>query len=111
MNIGENIKKYRKEKNITQKELAEKINKNIRTIQKYEAGKVENIPYLVVDDIAKALQVPINELYTPDNKTINEFKQDISSADDQTLIKELTERGYVVSRPLEKNIEEVETNE
>lgn len=103
MNLGERIKKVRTKKKITQKQLAEMIGKNIRTVQKYESGDIE-VPLENLFKISEALNIQINELYTPDNKTINDFKQDISSADDQTLIKELTERGYVVSRPLEKNI-------
>lgn len=65
MNIGKRIKTIRKEKNITQQELATKIGKSKSTIEKYEAGKVENIPYLVVDDIAKALEVPNQLLMAP----------------------------------------------
>ena len=41
MSIGGNIRKYRKEKKITQKQLAELIDKNVRTIQKYENGEIE----------------------------------------------------------------------
>lgn len=92
MNIGEKIKKYRKENKITQKQLAELINKNIRTIQKYEANEIE-IPLGNLVKISKYLNLPIDIL---------EFKQDISNIEDDALIKELIKRGYVVSRPLEK---------
>lgn len=40
MNIGEIIKNERKKKKLTQKELAEKINKSERMVQKYENGEV-----------------------------------------------------------------------
>ena len=38
--IGENIKKLRKSFNLTQTELANKIDRSLRTIQKYEVGEV-----------------------------------------------------------------------
>lgn len=69
MNIGEKIKKYRKEKKITQKQLAEMINKNIRTIQKYEANEID-IPLENILKISHALQVPYNELCTEQSDTI-----------------------------------------
>lgn len=40
MSIGENIKKFRKEKGFTQKQLAQEIDKKERTVQKYEANEV-----------------------------------------------------------------------
>ena len=36
MTIGSNIKQIRKEKKLTQSDLAKKINKGLRTVQKYE---------------------------------------------------------------------------
>ena len=38
MAIGDNIKKYRKINKMTQTELANKLNKSLRTIQKYESN-------------------------------------------------------------------------
>ena len=56
MGLGENIKKYRKAKKITQSELAELIEKSLRMVQKYEANDVT--PSLeIIGHIAKALDV------------------------------------------------------
>lgn len=41
--VGNNIKKYRKEKDITLKELADKIGLTEATVQKYEAGNIKKI--------------------------------------------------------------------
>lgn len=61
MNIGENIKKFRKEKGLTQKELAEKISKSTITVRKYEAN--DTVPPIdVLGDIATELQIPIDLL-------------------------------------------------
>lgn len=56
MTIGDNIKKQRIIKKITQSELADIINKSLRMIQKYEANDVT--PSLeIIEYIAKALEV------------------------------------------------------
>lgn len=69
--IGKRIKKYRKKENLTQAELAERIDKSLRSVQKYEAGDVA--PGIdVVDKIAEALGISRNALlivkrsYRPD---------------------------------------------
>ncbi|MBC8059304.1 MAG: helix-turn-helix transcriptional regulator [Clostridiaceae bacterium] len=61
MNLSENIKKYRKEKKVTQKELAKKLNKSESTIQKYESGSVTP-DIKTLTDIAEILGVTINDL-------------------------------------------------
>lgn len=66
MTIGENIKKYRKMKNITQKQLSLLINKGIRTLQKYENGDITP-PIKVLNDIAWALEVPVKDIIGNDN--------------------------------------------
>ena len=40
MITGENIKRLRKKYNLTQTELANKIGRTLRTVQKYEAGEI-----------------------------------------------------------------------
>lgn len=61
MNIGDNIKKYRKQNKITQTELANKLNKSLRTIQKYENNDIT--PSIsILNDIASALNITINDL-------------------------------------------------
>lgn len=71
MTIGENIKKYRKMKKITQKQLSDLINKGIRTLQKYENGDITP-PIKVLNDIAWALQVPIKNIIGNDNNIVYE---------------------------------------
>lgn len=61
MNVGENIKKYRKNSNLTQKQLAEKIGVTVVTIQNYENSRRE--PNLItLNKIADALGATINDL-------------------------------------------------
>ncbi|BCZ46967.1 hypothetical protein psyc5s11_30340 [Clostridium gelidum] len=65
MNISKNIKEIRKLKDITQKELAEKINVDVRTIQNYESSRREPNTK-AINTIANAIGVPIVAL-TDDN--------------------------------------------
>lgn len=70
MSFGDNIKKQRRMKNLTQQQLGDLINKNIRTIQKYEKG--DTTPSIdVLNDIANALDIDINVL-----TNINDDKED-----------------------------------
>ena len=61
MTLGERIKAARKEKGITQKELADLINKGFSTVQKYEIDVIEP-PISVLEKIADALNVSIQKL-------------------------------------------------
>lgn len=70
MNISDNIKRYRKEKGLTQKELAEKLDKSIRMIQKYESGEVE--PSIeVLNEIANVLGTDFFEFLNSNDSKIN----------------------------------------
>ena len=61
--VSRNIKKYRKEKGITLKELAELVGLTEATIQKYEAGNIKSIDIDMLHKLAKALDV------SPENLT------------------------------------------
>lgn len=62
MDLGNNIKKYRKEAGLTQKDLAEILGVAIGTIQQYELGKRQ--PRLeMINRIAGALGIGIRRLY------------------------------------------------
>lgn len=62
MNLGNNIKKYRKEAGLTQRELAEILDVAVGTIQQYELGKRQ--PRLeMINRIAGALGIGVRRLY------------------------------------------------
>lgn len=61
MRIAENIKNARKQRHMTQKQLAAKTGLAIITIQQYEAGKYEP-KYENLEKLSKALEVPIVDL-------------------------------------------------
>lgn len=59
--IGENISTYRKAKKLTQKQLADLIDKAESSVQKYEKGETE-APISVLEKISTALDVPLQYL-------------------------------------------------
>lgn len=61
MSIGENIRKYRKEKGLSQKNVAERINSDSSYINRIETGKL-NPSIAAVDRIAVALECTIDQL-------------------------------------------------
>lgn len=61
MSIGDNIKKYRKQNKLTQKQLAEKLGKSYSVIQKYEIGIIEP-PLDMLKQIAFAFGIPVSYL-------------------------------------------------
>lgn len=93
MSIGENIKKYRKNMKITQKQLAEKINKQDRTIQKYEKGDIIP-PVPVLEEIAKVLNCKYVDLAISEDdwkrfSEMNEKEEMVKSINNITYINEM----------------------
>lgn len=67
MNPGDNIKRIRKSKKITQVQLANAIHKSESTIQKYEANNVKP-DFVVLNEIADALGCTLMDLVDTENK-------------------------------------------
>lgn len=61
MSIGSNIQLARKFLNMTQKELADKINKTESSIKKYETG-ITNVPLNVLETISDVFNIPKDTL-------------------------------------------------
>lgn len=59
--IGQNIKRLRLEKGLTQSQLAKRAGISVNYLQKIEKGRV-NVSILVVWKIAKGLGVSVSEL-------------------------------------------------
>lgn len=70
MKTGEIIKIYRRKKNLTQKELADKINKSLPTIRKYENGSIKP-PLESLIKIADVLNVPLDFLQHPNEEDLD----------------------------------------
>lgn len=68
--IGKCMQTVRKGKKISQKELAERLNKSERTIQKYEAGEID-FSISTIKSIANELDIPWQELLGVETPTIS----------------------------------------
>lgn len=60
--VGKRIKKARKDLNLTQEELAEKVGMHYTTISRIETGD-SNPPVQTIAKIAKALKISPSELF------------------------------------------------
>ncbi len=79
--IGKFISNCRKEKNITQSELAEKLNVTNRTVSRWENGK--NMPdYSILKDLCNILEIDVNEFINGERLS----KEDKNNNDDIDLI-------------------------
>ena len=80
MGIGDNIKKYRTEKEISQEKLATKLDMSSRTLQSYEAGRTSPTMDILIK-IAIALDIPFYKLIENDEslstKDIEKVKKNI----------------------------------
>lgn len=74
MNIGLNIANLRKEKNLTQEELAKLINVSPKTISSYETNRsIPNIEILIL--LSKVLDTSINDILNLKEDNNNEVKK------------------------------------
>jgi putative transcriptional regulator len=60
-NLGKNIKEIRKDKGISQSELAWRCNKDKQSVERIENAKI-NPSIFILSQLAKALEVPLSEL-------------------------------------------------
>ena len=74
MTIGERIKAARNNRNITQKELAKRLNVSETFISQYERG-IRNPKIETLQKISNALEVPLEQLRSQEEKPKNEPQQ------------------------------------
>lgn len=75
--ISENIKKYRKERNLTQEQLAEHSELSISFISRLERNSLDNISILKINQIAKALNIPITYIIESKKNNIQSIPNNI----------------------------------
>lgn len=76
--IGSRIKQRRTELNLHQKYIAEKMDVNTSTIQRYEAGTIDNTKKLILEGLADVLHVSVEWL----KGETDEYKTDITDKRD-----------------------------
>ena len=95
--IGSKISAIRKERGLTQKELAEKIHVSDKSVSKWETGM--HFPDIaIMEDLAMALGVSVVELLGLENvsseKMISEIAI-ISTEEKKLIVKEIRGRGWL----------------
>jgi len=60
--LGRKIKRFRKDKRISQEELAEKVGVHYTTVSRIERG-ISNSPVETINKIAKALKISLSDLF------------------------------------------------
>lgn len=63
MHVGENIRKLRRKRELTQAELAEKSTVSYSMVCKLESGEQKNPSLETLKKIASALKVPVAEIF------------------------------------------------
>ena len=89
MSLGSNIKRIRTNRGLTQKELAEKLQVNINTIQNYENGRREP-KTKVLENLRKILDVSLSEFFIDDDpkkeeENINKLKSEIPETEKRLI--------------------------
>lgn len=74
--VGNNIKKYRKENDMTIKVLAERVGITEPTMQKYEAGNIKKIDIEMLKKIADALNVLPENLTEWDSEEYKKYRKE-----------------------------------
>lgn len=72
-NIGERIKKLRKQKGMSVEELAKRIGKNKATVYRYEKNEISDLPYTILIPIAEALHTTPAYLMGWDDESTKEY--------------------------------------
>jgi transcriptional regulator with XRE-family HTH domain len=122
MNLGENIKRLRKEKGWSQTQLAKKVGCHLSNITRIETGKY--VPALeTVTQIAKILDVPIDYLVNSTDGSSEEIRiEDQALSEKIKLLNTLDdEERFVVNKVIDAMLtkkkmlnllkEEVQTNQ
>ena len=91
MSVGENIRRIRKEKSLTQKELAKMLDVSEPMVSQYE--KKENLKLQTIRKIAHALDVSISDIVDDWSAfSIDEIQEDLINPQEREYYKELNKR-------------------
>ena len=91
MNIGQRIKKIRKEKGLSVDYIADKLGKNRATIYRYESNDIENLPYSILVPLAEILgTTPMHLMGLEENaEEIKVTKEEKQLLDDYNKLNDL----------------------
>jgi len=76
MELSEQLKKYRKQQNLTQKELAQRLNVSDKTISSWETGRTYPDISLLIN-LSSILNISLDEFLKGDVKTVEKIDKDL----------------------------------
>lgn len=103
--VGGNIKKYRKQKNMTLKELADEIGLTEGTVQKYEAGNIKSIDVLTLKKISDALNILPENLTEWEKEEYEKYREMKKGKDEAKIIKMYSQLTFGHKQAVRKLIE------
>lgn len=85
--VGNNIKKYRTEKDLTLKEIGEKVGLTEATVQKYESGNIKKIDVEMLKKLSDALGVLPENLTEWDKEEYQKYRETKQGSQEAKIIK------------------------
>ena len=79
LTVGQRIRKARRDKDMTQEDLAKLLGTTKATINRYESGVISNIPKSKIELLARALDLQPSDLFTYE-ETLESYRQQMDSA-------------------------------
>ncbi|AUI71595.1 helix-turn-helix domain-containing protein [Companilactobacillus alimentarius] len=76
MELNEQLRRYRKQNNLTQKDLAQKLNVSDKTVSSWETGRTYPDISLLIN-LSSILKVSLDEFLKGDIKTVNKIDKDL----------------------------------
>lgn len=111
MNIGERIKKRRKELNLSVDDVANKLNKNRATVYRYESNEIENLPLNILEPLAKVLKTTPAALMgwqnEESNKKETQLKSIYISQEEKTILENFNKLNDLGKKEAAKRVAEL----
>lgn len=105
INMGENIRKYRKNMDLTQEQLAEKLGTTVQSVSRWECGStypdMEMLPA-----IASVFQVTVNDLFYCSDEEREKFCDDLSWKLEKAAEEANAEKVVSVLKEIRRNFDE-----
>ncbi|MBT2215881.1 helix-turn-helix domain-containing protein [Virgibacillus dakarensis] len=104
--IGKRLNKFRKDKNLTQKELGDKIGVQNNTVSAYERGAA-SLDQDMLFKLSDILDVKVDDFFPEKQNTTDEFERALKMTDDLDL-KDMEFLNSLIEKTLSKQGEERE---
>ncbi|MCH5179863.1 MAG: helix-turn-helix transcriptional regulator [Erysipelotrichales bacterium] len=102
MTFGEKIRKLRTEANLTQKDLADKLNVTYQTVSKWETD-INEPDFSTLKELCKILNCSIEYLFSEEDEVVEESKEETNQVVEEEPMNE-TATELIISEPIKTKI-------